>query len=321
MSLHPRRAGCRESSGSTRSGNAQQFAWLQSGRTNNPIVESRSRAGAALSDWLTGWLRWEGGAAIDRIESATYLSLNGNLNVRLFDDHMAAILGGSWYTGSTQTATGNLVVAVRSTTRDDRFVLLGRGGVAAAGDTAPLSLWPTAGSGYDQLAPLRAHPLVQSGIVASEVFGRQMAFVSAEGTYPVPTRMGPTFLGVVGFVDVARAWSGLGAPFLARCMWTSAPESGSTRRAQAERFVSTLPTGFETGKFMSRLATSSHGGGDESDITIGTACWRRHARRVCWRQHRLGVRPDSVSRVDSASKCHEPSSQPSTNSRRPSTRT
>jgi hypothetical protein len=190
----------------------QQFAWLQSGRTNNPIVESRTRAGAALSDWLTGWLRWEGGAAIDRIESTTYLSLNGNLNVRLFDDHMAAILGGSWYTGARETATGNFVVAVRSTTRDDRFVLLGRGGVAAAGDTAPLSLWPTAGSGYDQLAPLRAHPLVQSGIVANEVFGRQMAFVSAEGTYPVPTRMGPTFLGIVGFVDAARAWSGLGPP-------------------------------------------------------------------------------------------------------------
>ena len=181
------------------------------GGASDAIEEDRGRAGAALSDWLTGWLRWEGGAAVDRIASVTYLSLNGSLDVRAFDDRMATVFGGSWYTSeANRTATGDVVVSLRSTTRDDRLVFLGRGGVAAVGDRAPLSLWPAASSGGGQVALLRAHSLHQAGIVTGEVFGQQLAFIGAESVYPLPTRMGPTFLGVAGFVDAARAWSGFG---------------------------------------------------------------------------------------------------------------
>jgi len=189
----------------------QQFATHQLNFVSGPIVETRTRASAGLSDWFTGWMRWEGGAAVDRISSVTYLSVNANLNVRTFGDHMSTLLGGSWFTsGTNETETASLVVSVRSTTRDDRFVVSGRGGVAMAGDTAPLSLWPTAGSGFDQIASLRAHPLVQSGVVSNDVFGRRMAFAGIESVYPLPTRMGPTFMGLVGFVEGARSWSGLG---------------------------------------------------------------------------------------------------------------
>ncbi len=174
------------------------------------VEEDRGRVGASVSDWLTGWLRWEGGAAVDRIATVAFVSLNGNVNLRAFNDHVATVIGGAWYnSASNRTATGNLAVSARSTTRDDRFVVTTRAGVAVAGETAPLSLWPMAGTGGEPFAPLRAHSPYESGILTSDVFGRRLAFATAESVYPLPTRLGPTFLGLAGFIDAAQTWSGL----------------------------------------------------------------------------------------------------------------
>ena len=48
--------------------------------------ETRYRIGGALSDWVTSWLRWEGGTAFDRIDSGSRMALEGSLNARALGD-------------------------------------------------------------------------------------------------------------------------------------------------------------------------------------------------------------------------------------------
>jgi len=191
----------------------QRYRYLdRSSGAGTVIEEDRTRAGVALSDWLTSWLQWKGGAAVDHIASTTYVALNANLNARSFNDHVATMVGGTWYRAETQRfATGDFAVAMRSTTYDDRPLVTGLVGFAVAGDSAPLALWPAASSGTDQTSQLRAHRLFDSGIVTSETFGRQLLFASTEYVHPLPTRLGPGFMGLAGFVDAAQARSRLEA--------------------------------------------------------------------------------------------------------------
>jgi hypothetical protein len=185
---------------------SQRYVRRVEGGADSIIDQDRVRAGVMLSDWLTGWLRWEGGAGIERIAAANYASFNGSVNVRTFGDRLATNVSGTWFGSGRQqsTSTGELTVMMRSTIHDDEPLLTGLAGVAVAADNAPLFLWPAASSGAEQVAQLRAHRLHQDGIVTG-VFGRQLVFGSVEYVHPISTRFGPSFLGVAGFSDVAQA--------------------------------------------------------------------------------------------------------------------
>lgn len=174
------------------------------------VPEERFRAGAALADWLTGWLRWEGGAAIERIDSASYLGLNVGLNARALGDRVAVIVSGgrSLAVGPHDPfLNGEAVITARTTASEGVPVFTVLAGVASASKGAPLAAWPGAGSGQGRAARLRAHPLLRDGIVTGEVFGRQLLFTSAEYVHPVPTRVGS--VGLAAFVDAAQARSRL----------------------------------------------------------------------------------------------------------------
>ena len=70
---------------------------------------------------------------------------------------------------------------------------------------APLALWSGAGTGYGRDPLLRAHPLLDEGVVAGPVFGRTLA----HGTLARevwPWRLGPMGIGWAVFVDVAKPW-------------------------------------------------------------------------------------------------------------------
>jgi hypothetical protein len=172
--------------------------------------QNRLRGGAMLSDWATGWLRWEGGGGFDRIESINYGFINGALNARAFGDHFAANLGATWYGAgdNRSSTTGELTFMARNTVHDDRQLLTALAGIALVSNNAQLILWPAASSGAEQVAQLRAHPLNDDGLVTG-VYGRRLSFAAVEYVHPLPTRFGPSFLGLAGFVDAANASSGL----------------------------------------------------------------------------------------------------------------
>ena len=81
---------------------------------------------------------------------------------------------------------------------------------ALVSDRAPEDLWPGAGTGNGRRVLLRAHPLLDDGIVRSEAFGRQIVQTSAEWRHvlPSPVLLQPLKLQLAGFVDAARAWQG-----------------------------------------------------------------------------------------------------------------
>ena len=70
---------------------------------------------------------------------------------------------------------------------------------------APLTLWPGAGLGHVSRVLLRAHPLLDDGVITRARLGRQLVGVTIEAEHTC-RQMGPLRLSVVGFADSARAW-------------------------------------------------------------------------------------------------------------------
>jgi predicted double-glycine peptidase len=173
------------------------------------IVDERRRASVAFADWLTGVTRIETRAGVDRWAGRSMTaSLGAAIEQRLFGDRAAVRVEGSIWpaAGGAFGAAG-----VRGAWRagDRRTIgLEGRGGFAAASARAPLDLWQGAGTGHARAAWLRAHPLLDDGIVAGPAFGRQIADASVEATRTIWSG-GLFALDAAALVDAARAWTTL----------------------------------------------------------------------------------------------------------------
>jgi len=82
-------------------------------------------------------------------------------------------------------------------------------GVAGASPGAPLALWPGAGTGHARTPLLRAHPLLDGGVLDGPAFGRRLIHVGIE-RQGRPRSVGPVRLGWAVFVDGAKPWDTLG---------------------------------------------------------------------------------------------------------------
>ena len=184
-----------------------------------PVREERRTVGASLSDWLTHRVHWAAGGAADQFEGRTYFAAHGQLDTRWFDDHISTLMSvGYWTpTGATSPAgpagpagtdegfaSGHAQIAWRSG-KGGSPEWLARAGVTVVGQSAPLALWPGAGSGESRGPLLRAHELHSDGIVVSETFGRRLVFAGLEYQHPVYARKAAT-VALAGFADSARAW-------------------------------------------------------------------------------------------------------------------
>jgi hypothetical protein len=176
--------------------------------TADPLRAERRRLGLHVADWLTSRMRWSIGGAADQFDTRRYLAVDGQLDTRWLDDHVATLLSLGYWTptnGARPFTTAHGHVAWRSTRVPSVGVWSARAGVTAAGRHAPLAVWPIAGSGESRGPLLRGHALHDGGIVVSDVFGRRLAFAAAEYQHPVYERSGAS-VGVAGFVDIARSW-------------------------------------------------------------------------------------------------------------------
>jgi hypothetical protein len=173
---------------------------------NDITVDERRRASVGFADWLTGVTRIEARAGVDRwAERSTTATLGAAIEQRLFGDRAAVRAEGSiWPAASGAFSAADIRAAWRA--GDRRTIALeGRGGFAAASARAPLDLWPGAGTGHARAAWLRAHPLLDDGIVTGPAFGRQIADASVEATRTI-WGGGLFALDAAAFVDAARAW-------------------------------------------------------------------------------------------------------------------
>ncbi len=215
---------------------AFSFAGVGSAGANRFAQETRAHAALSVTDWLTGSLRYSISAGFDswsaeadrgpaeaghygvpdgvqvgaRHDQTRAIAAGGSLEQRLFGDRVS--LAGT-FTRWTPVSEGaafsaaSATAAARSSTETAGWVVAGNAGLQSAGDAAPFGLWPGAGAGHAREPLLRAHPLLEDGIIdvaGSSVFGRTLAFGGAEVQRWL-ARPALARVAVAGFVDVARA--------------------------------------------------------------------------------------------------------------------
>ena len=173
------------------------------------VVDERRHAGVRYTDWLTAATRVEAGMGLDRWSGRPASAfVRGAVEQRLFGDTVAARLEGSTWPSSAGTfGAGTLNVAWRAG-RADALSLRARGGFDAASARAPLDLWPGAGSGHARAPRLRAHPLLDDGVISGGVFGQRLAHAGVDAGRTLLARR-LVRLDAVAFADTARAWRSL----------------------------------------------------------------------------------------------------------------
>ncbi len=178
------------------------------------IEEVRRRGAAHLSDWASGWLRWEAGGSLDHIGNRTYAGIDAAIATRLADERLSVgIGGGSWrpVNGGKAFARTTLQAGWRSTRGARAPAWTALSVLTAATADAPLAVWPGAGTGQPRPALARAHPLLDDNVVNTDaIFGRVVEATTVSYKRPIRRAFGAQ-VGVAGFVDLARAWRRLGA--------------------------------------------------------------------------------------------------------------
>ncbi len=171
------------------------------------VVETRRRASAAWSEWLSGAVRLGGSLAYDHWDPSEDRAAAGlRVEAASPGDRLRAFAAvETWFPGPGFTAarTG---FGWSPLPASARFDLRARGALESAGGRAPLALVPGAGVGQARRPLLRAHPLLRGGILEGSVFGRRLLGGGLEATWWALPRL-PLRAGVAGFVDAARAWN------------------------------------------------------------------------------------------------------------------
>ena len=178
--------------------------------------DERRRAALSLADWATRSLRWEAGVAFDRWADDRHLAVDAALDVRLAGDRVSLGVAGAAWTplgAGRRFARGSVSSAFRSSRDPGRASWLISAGLTAASGAAPLDLWSGAGTGHARSPLLRAHPLLDDGVIVGEVFGRWLSQGTVEYQRPLLRGPGGAIRAAV-FADAARAWrrAGDGAP-------------------------------------------------------------------------------------------------------------
>ena len=173
--------------------------------------QSHRHAALSITDWMTGTLRYGMSAGADVWENGRRAtSVGGSLERRWIGDRLA--LSGNttvWMPidggGSFSAAGVRLVARAESGAR--AWAYESTIGAERVSDAAPLSVWPGAGEGRARPALLRAHPLLDDGVIEvgrATAFGRSIEHANVEVRRWVGwPKMLP--VGLAGFVDAARS--------------------------------------------------------------------------------------------------------------------
>lgn len=204
----------------------------------------RRHAGLRVADWASGRVRWSTGVGFDRWADDSHVSTDAALDLRLLEDRvsLAAEVGAWMPVGSGQQFTvGGGASAWRSTADRAKPQWSAVAGYAIASARAPLDLWPGAGTGHSREPLLRAHPLLEDGVVTGEIFGRRLVHGTLEYRHPLPMLVAGT-LQLAIFADTARAWHRLGSAAAAAThtdvgagLRVSLPGKGGTLRIDLAR--------------------------------------------------------------------------------------
>jgi predicted double-glycine peptidase len=177
------------------------------------LRESRTHGALTISDWMRPRLRYAVSAGVDSWSGARRALLTGaSLEQRLFDDRLAVLVETArwWPFGSVVNHAfqhDSVRARWRTAGAPEIWGYDVSLGVSRVSDDAPLSLWGGAGEGRARPVLLRAHPLLEGGVIdltPASTFGRTLRFASAEAQRWLP-KPALVRVAIAGFVDVAQA--------------------------------------------------------------------------------------------------------------------
>lgn len=173
--------------------------------------ETRTRAGAEVSNWIDRRTRVLAAAAIEGwSDLPRTAAVSGRVEFWPLVDRLALEAGAAAW-GGREVSFGGADVAARWRSKAAAIGAVWRAdaGVRGVTDTSPSSIWPGADTGHARDVLLRAHPLLDEGVIRGGVFGRRLAFGAVEWQrWPKPGGH-PIRLAPAAFVDIARAARGL----------------------------------------------------------------------------------------------------------------
>jgi len=184
-------------------------------RAGSTFEESRRRVAFTWSNWIAAGLRWEGTVGLDRMREARRHSGGEMFAVsgaaqQWFDSDCAYVEArGGYWAGNANAWTFSLGSEWRSRTKNEGQVWIARAGGDLAASDAPLALWPGAGTGQARDVLLRAHPLLDEGIIGNGAFGRRLVHGGVESRLWLQAARKPIRLAPAVFLDAARSSRGL----------------------------------------------------------------------------------------------------------------
>ena len=181
------------------------------------LRESRTHGGVAVTDWMTAMLRYTLRGGLDRWNGGRRAaSVGGTLERRLFRDRVSVVLDAERWVSigdAPDFGTAGVRAAWTSPLATGGWAYTAVGGLQRVSEGSPAGLWSGAGDGHARSELLRAHPLLDDGVInvtGSTVFGRRLMFANAEAQRwlqgPLPARFG-----VAVFADIANASHSLDA--------------------------------------------------------------------------------------------------------------
>lgn len=175
---------------------------------DSPLKEERRHGGLSLTDWYRSDLRWTFSAGVDRWQDRGVFSATGGvLEKRMASDRVAVRGSAAWWTGlGAQGSFGAASVDAAWRQSLEQAGWSVRTGVRVTDATAPRDLWPGAGTGQGRTVLLRAHPILDSGILGGPGFGPALAYGGVEHQRKL-RQIGHARLDWVAFTDVARVWN------------------------------------------------------------------------------------------------------------------
>lgn len=166
------------------------------------LVEDRRSAVVGLSDWATANLRWDVAARVDRwVDEPARLGVGAAIERHFGAAFAIRLRGDVWPAG--QFGVASLGARWRwSPNGADR--LLASATATMAGREGPRALWSGAGTGHGRPLLLRAHPLLDDGVVSGDAFGPRLLHASVEWRRDLAVP-GPLKLQLAVFGDAAAA--------------------------------------------------------------------------------------------------------------------
>jgi len=187
------------------------------------LEETRTRAALDFNRWLTARTRVGGAAGVESWSGlGATPTISGRVEFWPVIDRLQFYAGATRWLDRLSASTfafgaARAAVCWRSSASTSGVVWLADGGYQFAGHGAPASLWPGADTGHARDVLLRAHPLLDDGVIVAPgpgqppgVFGRRLAFANAEVQRWQTVGKWPVKIAPAAFVDLARAVDGFG---------------------------------------------------------------------------------------------------------------